>query len=186
MDLELRRPSHDMLESYTAALERGWSPDNVMGAVAAQAELERIAKDAAAFVASMENLEGKGGLIKLPDGSEAPRLPGFRRWLWDGEFAGSFGFRFQPGTGALPAYVLGHIGYAIPDWKAGRGYATRGLALLLDEVRTFGLPYVELTTEIDNIPSQKVILNNGGALVGRHDKTPHYGGGEGLKFRIVL
>jgi predicted acetyltransferase len=186
MDLALRQPALDMLPSYRQALERGFSPDNIALGAATQRELARIAEDAAAFVASLDDLEAKGGPIRLPDGTEVERLPGFRRWLWDGEFSGSFGFRFRPQTSELPPHVLGHIGYVVPDWKAGGGYATRGLALLLEEVRTFGLAYVELVTEPDNVASQKVILANGGALVGRVDKTPHYGGGEGLKFRISL
>lgn len=186
MDLELRRPDLAMLPSYRAALERGWSPDNVNGPAAAKRELRAIDADPVAFVSGLEDLDASGPPVRLPDGSEVKRLPGFRRWLWDGEFAGSFGFRFQPGTGDLPAYVLGHIGYAVPEWKSGRRYATRGLALLLEQVREFGLPYVDLATEIGNIPSQRVILANGGTLLGRYEKTPHHGGGEGLKFRIPL
>ena len=54
-------------------------------------EFSRIQADAAAFFASMEDREVKGPPITLPDGSAARRLPGFRRWLWDGEFGGSIG-----------------------------------------------------------------------------------------------
>lgn len=185
-ELQLLKPDLAMLDSYRAALERGWSPDNVMGAAAAKRELQRIGEDPAAFVASLDDPNARGGRIPLPDGSFAERLPGFRRWLWDGEFAGSFGFRWRPGTSELPPHVMGHIGYAIPAWKAGRGYATRGLALLLPMCRAVGLAYVELTTETDNVASQKVILNNGGVLVGPYEKAPAYHGGQGLKFRIDL
>ncbi len=186
MVLELRRPEVAMVPSYRAALERGWSPDNVNGLAAAKRELRESDADPATFVASLEDLKANGPPVRLPDGTEVKRLPGFRRWLWDGEFAGSFGFRFQQGTADLPAHVLGHIGYAVPEWKSGRRYATRGLGLLLEQVRDFGLPYVDLTTDTDNIPSQRVILANGGTLLGPYEKTPHYGGGEGLKFRIPL
>jgi len=41
--------------------------------------------------------------------------------MWDDEFAGSIGFRWQPGTSALPPHCLGHIGYAVVPWKQGRG-----------------------------------------------------------------
>ena len=92
------------------------------------------------------------------------------RWLWDGEFCGQIGFRWQPGTEALPPHCLGHIGYAVVPWKRQRGYATRALALLLPEVRKEGLAYVELTTDPDNLPSQKVITGNGGVLVERFAK----------------
>ena len=106
----LVRPGPEHLASYIAALERGWSPDNERGVEAAHEELARIHADAVAFLASMEDRKAKGSPITLPDGSVARRLPGFRRWLWDGEFCGSIGLRWQPGTTALPPHCLGHIG----------------------------------------------------------------------------
>jgi predicted acetyltransferase len=115
-----------------------------------------------------------------------PRLPGYRRWMWDGEFCGSIGFRWQPGTSALPPHCLGHIGYSVVPWKQRLGHATRALALLLPDVRKEGLAYVELTTDPDNLPSQKVITANGGVLVKRFRKEPAYGQAEALLFRIPL
>ena len=67
--MELVRPTQDHLASYVAALERGWSADNVRGIVAAQEELVQIESDAEAFIASLEDREAKGPPIKLPDGS---------------------------------------------------------------------------------------------------------------------
>lgn len=122
----------------------------------------------------------------MPDGSTVPRLPGFHRWLRDGEFCGSLNFRWQPGTSALPPHVLGHIGYSVVPWKQGRGYATRGLALLLPEVWAQGLTHVDLTTDPDNLASQRVILANGGRLVERFRKAAAYGGAESLRWRIDL
>jgi predicted acetyltransferase len=117
-------PSREYLPSYVAALERGWSPDNIRGAVAAQEELARIAANPDAFLASLIDKDGAGGPITLPDGTTAPRLPGYRRWLWDGEFCGSIGLRWQRGTEALPPHCLGHIGYAVVPWKQRRGHAS--------------------------------------------------------------
>ena len=68
-------------------------------------------------MALLDDREAKRGPVTLPDGSQVPRLPGYRRWMWDGEFCGSIGFRWQPGTSALPPYVLGHIGYSVVPWK---------------------------------------------------------------------
>ncbi|MFC3069124.1 GNAT family N-acetyltransferase [Phenylobacterium soli] len=184
--VRLVRPSLEFLPAYKAALERGWSADNVRGSAAAEEELARIAADPAAFVASLEHLEPSGETITLPDGAKAPRLPGYRRWIWDGEFCGSIGFRWQPGTAELPSYVLGHIGYAVVPWKEGRGCAKAALALVLEDARARGLPWVELTTTPDNIPSQRVIEANGGVLVGQFDKSPHYGGGPALRWRVDL
>jgi predicted acetyltransferase len=184
--MRLVRPSRQYLASYAAALERGWSPDNVRGIEATREELQRIAADADAFLASMDDREAKGSPIALPDGSSVPRLPGWRRWMWDDEFAGSIGFRWQPGTSALPPHCLGHIGYAVVPWKQGRGYATKALALVLPEARAEGLDYVEITTDPDNLASQRVIEASGGTLIERFTKLPQYGSTPGLRYRIAL
>src|SRR5437868_6310733 len=105
--LTLVRPSADHLGGYVDALKRGWSPDNVRGKAAADEELAKIAADSAAFLGSLEDREAKGEPVTMPDGSTVPRLPGYRRWLWDSEFCGSIGFRWQRGTEALPPYCLG-------------------------------------------------------------------------------
>jgi predicted acetyltransferase len=182
--MQLVRPCPEHLCGYVAALERGWSYDNERGVEAAREELIRIRGDAAAFLASLDDREGKGSPITLPDGSAAKRLPGFKRWIWDGEFCGSIGFRWQPGTTALPPHCLGHIGYAVVPWKQGLGYAKCGLRLMLAEVRPVGLPYVEITTDPDNIASQRVIAANGGILVAHFTKPPQFGCKPGLRFRI--
>ena len=184
--MHLVRPGPEYLASYVAALERGWSPDNERGVEAAHEELSRIQSDAAAFLASMEDCEGKGPPITLPDGSVGKRLPGFRRWLWDGEFCGSIGLRWQPGTTALPPDCLGHIGYAVVPWKQGLGYAKSALRLILPEAKAVGLPYVEITTDPDNIASQRVIEANGGILVEHFIKPQQFGSKPGLRFRIML
>ena len=139
MDLELRRASRDLLPEYVRALTRGWSAENVRGAAAANEELAAIARNADAFLESLDDRAAQGAAIAMPDGSRVPRLPGFRLWLWDGEFCGSIGFRWQAGMTALPTCVLGHIGYAVVPWKQRPGYATRALAFLLPLARNEGL-----------------------------------------------
>jgi len=49
-----------------------------------------------------------------------------------------------------------------------------------------GLEYVELTTDPDNMASQKVIEANGGVLIERFRKPVQYGGHDGLRYRIML
>jgi predicted acetyltransferase len=183
--MELVWPSADHLSSYVDALERGWSPDN-QRPEAAREELSRIAQDPAAFLAEQVDREGRGAAVVLPDGSTVPRLPGYRRWMWDGEFCGVIGFRWQPGTEALPPHCFGHIGYAVVPWKRGKGYATEALRLLLPEARREGLAYVELTADEHNLPSHRVALANGARLVERFRKPPGYPGTIGLRFRIDL
>lgn len=178
-------PAREYLASYVGALERGWSPDNLRPE-AAREELSRIAADADAFLASLIDRDASGGPIALPDGAAVSRLPGYRRWMWDGEFCGSIGFRWQPGTEALPPYCLGHIGYTVVPWKRRRGYATAALREMLTEARAEGLRYVEITTDPDNVASQRVIEANDGRLIERFTTLGEYGEREALRFRIDL
>lgn len=184
--MKLVWPSREYLPSYVAALERGWSSDNVRGLAAAQEELARIAADANAFLASLVDREATGDPVTLLDGTKVPRLPGYRRWLWDGEFCGSIGFRWQRGTEALPPHCLGHIGYAVVPWKQGRGYATRALGEMLREAKAEGLRYVEITTQPDNVPSQRVITANGGVLIEEFVTPPALGGNRELRYRVNI
>ena len=185
--MQLVWPAAEYVASYVAALRQGWSPNNVRPETAGE-ELVEIARDAPGYLARQIDREGKGPPVILPDGSTFERLPGYRRWMWDGEFCGSIGFRWQPGSNELPPHVLGHIGYAVVPWKRRRGYATRALGLLLHDVRReqLGLCYVELTTEPDNVASVRVIVANGGQLVERFVKPAEYGGARGLRYRIYL
>src|SRR5881392_4125781 len=163
--MQLVRPALPYLASYTDALERGWSPDNLRPE-AARDELERITHDPTRFLAEQLDREAKGPLVTLPDGSTARRLPGYRKWMWDGEFCGVIGLRWQPGTVALPPHVLGHIGFAVVPWKRRKGYATRALALMLPVARGVGLRRLQIICDQDNEPSRRVILANGGILTG--------------------
>ena len=149
-------PTLELLPSYVAALDRGWSPDTLR-AEAAQEELEQIAADPAAFVTGHVDREGAGPPVTLPDGTKAARLPGF-----------------------------GHIGFSVVPWKRERGYATRALGLLLADAQREGLRWVELTTKLENVASQHVIAANGGQLVERFTTPGEYGEREALRFRIEL
>lgn len=184
--MELVWPSLERLPAYVDALQRGWSSDTIRMEEAAKEQMVSISEDPAKFVESLVDREARGGPISLPDGSTVPRLPGYQRWIWDGEFCGSIGLRWQPGTHELPPTCLGHIGYTVVPWKRGRGYATGALRLILQEARAEGLELVHITTDPDNIASQKVILANGGVLVERFAKAPGYASGDAFRFRISL
>ncbi|HWQ07610.1 MAG TPA: GNAT family N-acetyltransferase, partial [Holophaga sp.] len=96
------------------------------------------------------------------------------------------GFRWRPGTTELPPHCLGHIGYAVVPWKQGRGYATEALKQILPEAVALGLPFVEVTTDPDNVASQRVIEKNGGVLFETFTKPVQLGATPGLRFRIHL
>jgi predicted acetyltransferase len=183
--LELVRPAHEHLASCVAALKTGWSPDNSRPQ-AGQEVLQRIEKDPEEFLARLVDREAKGPPITLPDGTEVQRIPGYILWMWDGEFCGSIGFRWQPGTTDLPPTCLGHIGYAVVPWKRQRGYAKRAVALMLERVRAEGLPHVEITCDADNVASQRTIVANGGVLVERFLPLRSIGDKPKLRYRIPV
>ena len=185
-DLMLVWPSREYLPSYVAALERGWSPDSLRGKVATREELARIAEDPNRFIASLVDKEAAGDPITLPDGTTVPRLPGYRRWLWDGEFCGSIGLRWQRGTEALPPHCLGHIGYAVVPWKQRRGYASRALREMLREAKAEGLRFVEITTDPDNEALRRVVEANGGVLVEEFVTPSSLGGDRKLRYRVQI
>ena len=184
--MQLVWPSIDTLPGYVDALQRGWSHDNSRGKAAADEELAHIAQDPVAFIAGMVDREAKGPPVVMPDGSTVPRLPGYRRWMWDGEFCGSIGLRWQPGTTALPPHCLGHIGYAVVPWKQNRGYASAALQAMLVHAREEGLPFVEVTTDPDNLASQRVIEKSGGVLYERFTKPEQFDSKPGLRYRIAV
>jgi predicted acetyltransferase len=174
------------LPGYVDALERGWSPDNLRGAARAREQLAHIARDPAAFVASLVDREAAGAPLTLPDGSRVPRLPGYMRWMWDGEFCGSIGFRWQPGTEELPPHCLGHVGYAVVPWKRRRGYATAALRGVLRDAKGEGLRYVDITARPDNTPSRRAIEANGGVLIEEFTTPASLGGHREVRYRVHL
>jgi predicted acetyltransferase len=181
--MKLVWPAAEYLPGYVYALEQGWSPDNLRPEASVEL-LERIAVDPERFLREQVDREAKGPPVTLPDGTKVRRLPGYVRWTWDGEFCGSIGFRWDPGTNELPPYCLGHIGYSVVPWKRRRGYATQALRLLLPQTWQEGLAYIEIVADVDNIPSQRVIEANGGVLIERFVKSDLHGGKASLRYRV--
>jgi predicted acetyltransferase len=178
-------PSLEHLPSYVKALETGWSPNN-MRPEASLEELACIHGNPESFLASLDSTKIAGDPIPMPDGTTVPRLPGYRRWMWDGEFCGSIGLRWQWGTSTLPPYCLGHIGYAVVPWKRRLGYATLALQQLLTDAKQMGLNYVEITTSHDNVISKRVIESNGGVFIEEFPLPAVYGVGRECRYRISL
>jgi len=176
--LRLIAPNLDRLAQYEAALAAGWSPDTERDVSTEQ--LVALHRDRHAFLAELTRQDGT---IVTASGRVVPRLPSRVCWLDDGEFCGVINLRFVPGSDALPDYVSGHIGYAVVPWKRRRGYATRALGLMLPVARAGGLRCIEITCDDDNEPSRRVILKNGGELLGTR---PAADGKTKLVFRIDL
>ena len=181
----LRRPNLDLLPDYQAALKRGWSPDNTRPEAATE-QLAESLRDPDAFVDRLEDPEGNGPPITLPNGTKVPRLPSLRRWIWRDGFAGSIGLRWQKGTEELPPTCLGHIGYAVVPWRRREGLATAALIGILPLAKHKGLRHVDLTADPANTASIRVIENAGGELVKTFEMPAVYGGRIDALFRIIL
>src|SRR5439155_23991280 len=107
-ELRLVPPNERMLPACAAALEKGWSPNNLRDVGAAQ--LAALHDDATAF---LHDLSDQNGTVLQPDRSRLPRIPFRVFWLSDGDFCGAINLRFVPGTEELPSHVSGHVGYAV-------------------------------------------------------------------------
>lgn len=187
--MALVTPTRAHLPDYCAALARGWSPNNLR-AEAAQEELQTIAEDADAFLASLGDPDARRGDVKLPDGTFTKRLPSLRLWMWDngvqGGFCGSIGLRWQPGTNDLPKTASGHVGYAVVPWRRRQGHASAALCAILPIARKVGLDWIELTTDPGNVASIGVIEKAGGYFISRSPRPPQHGTGDDLRYRIDL
>jgi hypothetical protein len=73
------RPGPAPLAGCLAAPERGWSPDNLRGALAAEEQRVQIAADPDALLALMEDPEGAAPPVTLPDGIQRARISSLRR-----------------------------------------------------------------------------------------------------------
>jgi len=153
-------------------------------------ELDKLHDEAIAdperFIREQDDPLGLGADLEMPDGTFVKRLPSIVRHMWDGEICGRIGFRWSPGTHDLPPTCLGHIGYWILPHKRRKGYASKALAMMLDEARAQGLTYVDLTTDPDNFASQGVIQANGGVFVEQKPLPPEHGIGDITYWRIKL
>ena len=90
-------------------------------------------------------------------------------YLWDGDtLVGEFRIRHRL-TEALKTGA-GHIGYSIRKEHRGKGYGTKGLAMTLEIARQI-VPEDEIYLRVlkNNIPSFKVMLNNGAYIAGEND-----------------
>jgi predicted acetyltransferase len=159
-DVRLVKPHAGLLPEYISALRTGWSPSN--GHDLSGPHLAAIEADAAAFLAQYDWLPGS--MVRLPDGSAVPRLPGQLFWIDVGEFAGFMSFRYQIGTVDLPDNVSGHAGYGVVPWLRRRGIATSALRLVLPVAAAAGLDRILITAHPDNAASCRVIEAAGGEL----------------------
>ena len=66
------------------------------------------------------------------------------------------------------------------------GFRREPRGQMLPAAKAQGLLFVELTTDPENIASQRAVEANGGVLHERFVKPVQYGSAPGLRYRVVL
>ncbi len=173
-------PAREHLDSFAAALRTGWSPNNVRDV--SGEFLAEIEADADLFLANRNRADGR---YMKPDGTFQQMLPFITRWIWDGAFCGHVNLRWPADLGPLPEHVPGHLGYAVVPWKRRLGYAKLASAAALVEARKLGLSRIEVTTDLDNVPSRRIIEGQGGHLV-EEFRHPLFGDKPKLRYEVAL
>ena len=158
--MKLVKPSLKYKDQFIKAVEEGFKEGSYSFSDTRRA---KIFGDFEAFVNEPEYPE-PGEKVLCPDGNSYEKVPQLRFWLVDDndKFLGALAFRTK-----LNPFLLNHSGnlaYGIVPSEMGKGYATVGLSLLLDEARKLGLDKVLITARVENAASCRVIEKNGGVL----------------------
>ena len=90
----------------------------------------------------------------------------------NGCIVGGINLRYQDNDFILNH--AGHIGYGIAPWERNKGYAKGALKKVLIEAKNLGMDKCLLTTDLDNIASQSVILSCGGVFEKTVEDKKHY------------
>lgn len=123
-------------------------------------------------VKGMTYEEYKQWLIKQDDYSRGQNLP--ENWIpattyflyVDGIPVGTGRIRHSSSE-FLEAQGVGNLGYGIARSERGKGYGNKLLELLLIECKKFGYKHIKLFPYIANIPTNKVMIKNGGKVIGQ-------------------
>lgn len=182
--MQLVKPSPVLLPSYVAALERGWTAESDNDVDGAHVLLDSIRRDPDRFLAALWNHDGLGPEVVLEDGSSVARLPWTRYWMSEGGYVGELNFRWQRGTSELPAYCLGHVGYAVLPWKRGSGYARSAVQQLVPIARSLGLHWIDISMSSANVASRRTAENCGATLVREFNAGAEYGNQDAVLYRL--
>lgn len=121
------------------------------------------------FDFALETMIAQSKGEKLPEGY----VPQTVYYLWDDDnIVGTFHFRQYLCQSLIEG--AGHIGYYIAPEYRGKGYASQGLKLLIDEIRDdVQDDEIYLRVNRDNPASLRVMQNNGG-YIHHQDDTKYY------------
>lgn len=122
-----------------------------------------------AFDNALDTIISHSKGLNLPEGY----VPQTIYYLWDDDkIAGTFHFRHYLCESLVEG--SGHIGYYIAPEFRGKGYASQGLKMLIDEIRnTVHEDEIYLRVDKNNTASLRVMLKNGG-YIHHEDEQKYY------------
>ena len=100
-------------------------------------------------------------------------VPQTSYWLYDDDRPVGYG-RIRHCLNENLSQTGGHIGYAIRSSERGKGYGNIILTLLLEECKKLNIEKVQIGANVDNIPSNKIILKHNGILFRCSDNKNFY------------
>ncbi len=111
-----------------------------------------------------------GGFLRATAASGEQRPFGYYRItrLADGRAVGGIGFKGQPDGGSV------EIGYGLAPSARGHGYAAEAVVALLAMAADHGLSRVIAATTLDNIASQRTLIQAGFRVVATDGELHHY------------
>lgn len=160
--MQLIKPDIKYKETYIAALRDGFYSG--AGSAKTEIEIQEIEKDFNAYFSKKLTLHYNYTPRLRDDGKYYLDVPQITYWLIDNdEFIGSFALRTCLND-YLFKYHGGHIGYGITPRYRKKGYATKGLALLIEEAKKINISKLLITAKEENVGSWKAIEKNGGVF----------------------
>lgn len=148
--LKLVKPSHEYSKYFLKALNE-YKTDTAKFGLDSMRQLLKIVEEGK-FDEWLEKVKNNDLGINLPDGY----ISNTKYWLLDdSEYIGSFTLRHDINENLMK--WGGHIGYIILPSKRGKGYAFKGLQLVLKEAAKRGLRRVLITCNTENGTSFAVI-----------------------------
>lgn len=159
--MELVKPDVKYKDSFVEALKDGF----YLGSQLPMSDdaIADIEKDFEAFLMN-KVLKPYDPTPRLrDDGKYYPNAPQIPYWLIDeGKFIGAFNLRTELNDFLM--YIGGNVGYGVTPKYRRKGYATKGLSLLIIKARELGMNKLLIAAKEENIGSWKAIEKNGGVL----------------------
>ena len=179
--LKLVSPTLEFIDSYLEAKKQGFI-DMQLGF--AQDTYDNIVKSPETHI---DSLKSKDPFTLKLNETDYTVYDHELLWITDGkQFIGSMALRYKSDP-TLENEYSGHRGLAIHPELRGKGYGKQAWLDTFDTMKSKfldkGIHTINITVDIDNIPSQKLVTNTGGAeLIKTLPDT--FGDGESYLYQI--